>query len=280
MSLLTDDFLARYDSKNVSNSYIYALVDPTTDNIRYIGKTSRNPKHRYTSHISSARYNTNTYLYRWIRLLLNNNKKPLMFVVEVCDTSIVSEREIYYIDFYKSLGCNLTNTAIGGTGGNVWNKLSDDKKVEIRKKLSLAGKRGGRKKGFITPKHVIDKIQATRKRRALEGYVCHKHSEETKRKLSDIKKADTKNSERLRILNAKNAIMIKGSKWSDERKANNIPSRVVTISGFIDPAGNIVSPVTNITKFCIINKLNRQMVYKLINGVISEYKGWKLYNAV
>jgi hypothetical protein len=53
-------------------TFIYILVDPRNDHVRYVGK-SNNPIGRYSSHIA-CRYKTHSR--NWIKSLLNVGQKP------------------------------------------------------------------------------------------------------------------------------------------------------------------------------------------------------------
>jgi hypothetical protein len=53
------------------------------------------------------------HLYCWIKSLLLANLKPELFIIEEkCDD--LDYWEIFYISYFKSIGCNLTNYAKGG----------------------------------------------------------------------------------------------------------------------------------------------------------------------
>lgn len=94
--------------------YIYALLDPDENQIRYIGQTD-NIKRRYNNHISSS-LNENsdsydTYKARWIRKLLSLNIKPIIEILEECDSLELSNiRERYHIERLTNEGCKLTNS--------------------------------------------------------------------------------------------------------------------------------------------------------------------------
>lgn len=62
--------------------YIYHLVDPTTRQVRYIGRCS-DPKARMRNHCNEATRRQTTEKHRWINGLLAQNRMPIMVVVEV-----------------------------------------------------------------------------------------------------------------------------------------------------------------------------------------------------
>lgn len=95
--------------------YIYILIDPITNKIRYVGQ-STTPKVRYRDHINYAKRNNDNYhVYNWIRKLLNDNKKPILKIIETCENySKANEYEKKWIKHYKDNGENLTNIFNGG----------------------------------------------------------------------------------------------------------------------------------------------------------------------
>lgn len=97
----------------MKTTYIYALIDPNTDEIRYIGK-SNNPKARYAVHISLNKNDTNKHKKRWIRGLLKSNQEPILKILEKVQYSKWEERERYWIDHGRDEGWPLTNIADGG----------------------------------------------------------------------------------------------------------------------------------------------------------------------
>lgn len=96
-------------------TYIYALIDPRTNKIRYIGKANHISK-RYYAHIHRAKTSGNerSHVYDWIRSLLKLDLKPI--VIEI-DEVLESEWEFWeqhYISLYRSWGFKLTNHTEGG----------------------------------------------------------------------------------------------------------------------------------------------------------------------
>lgn len=96
--------------------YIYKLIDPSDNEIRYIGQTD-DIKRRYNDHISSS-LNENsdsydTYKARWIRKLKLRGLLPIIEVVEECNSLEQSNiRERYYVSKLTNEGCRLTNSYI------------------------------------------------------------------------------------------------------------------------------------------------------------------------
>lgn len=115
--------------------FIYALTEPITHEIRYIGKTN-NLYERYYMHLQELQEPTKKHYHskNWIRELFSRGYAPKIEVLETCNQSNWQEREMYWIEFYKRLGTNLTNMTKGGDGGAMLGKPSPKRmKVDIYK---------------------------------------------------------------------------------------------------------------------------------------------------
>jgi len=97
-------------------TYIYAMIDPRTDEVRYVGKTSKGLEYRRKGHINAAKYNDNTYLLRWLRGLLNTGEKPVMQVLEEVTEDEWRDAERKWIARGRARGWLLTNGTEGGEG--------------------------------------------------------------------------------------------------------------------------------------------------------------------
>jgi hypothetical protein len=89
---------------------IYALCDPSTDEIRYVGKTVKSPEWRLTRHLYEARTGTR-YVHNWIRSL---DGPPKVIVLE--ETEDLDQAERDWIAGLRSVGYRLTNLTDGGDG--------------------------------------------------------------------------------------------------------------------------------------------------------------------
>lgn len=101
--------------------YIYALLDPCTNIIRYVGK-SISPNKRYYQHLHPKGF---THKDNWIRKLISNDLKPIIKILEECTEDNWEERECFWISSFE----NLTNSTDGGQDGRMSEK--------VRQKLSL-----------------------------------------------------------------------------------------------------------------------------------------------
>jgi len=77
--------------------YIYALIDPVTDKVFYVGR-SNNPGRRYVEHYNEP---DGTDKARRIVQMKNYLHMPYMIILEQCDNGNVRQRERFWI---KRLG--------------------------------------------------------------------------------------------------------------------------------------------------------------------------------
>ena len=180
-------------------TYIYILIDPETNQVRYVGKTT-SLKRRYNQHVSECSKIRN-HKNNWLLSLKNKNIKPEMVIIDETDNDDWIFLEQWYIQLYRSWGYRLTNSTEGGEGvcghspspetrekmsnsakGKVWSeeskrklsatntgrKLSDERK----RKISEAAKKRG-----ISPETKLKMLESRRKNPL-------KHSEESKLRIS------------------------------------------------------------------------------------------------
>jgi hypothetical protein len=116
-------------------TFIYGLVDPDNNMLRYIGQT-KNPIKRYNEHIyKSEVLRKNTHKHNWIKSLIKNNKKPIYLELDQVLNDESDYWECFYIVYYKSIGCDLVN---GTKGGKIF-KLTQDSVNKIS--IGLMGKK-------------------------------------------------------------------------------------------------------------------------------------------
>jgi hypothetical protein len=102
----------------MSNTYIYALVDPRDGQVRYVGKTVKKPEHRLAAHLCEAfsKERSNWHKSRWLRSLLQQNLKPKIQIFEEVSEEVASEAEQRWIAYGRLQGWRLTNLTDGGEG--------------------------------------------------------------------------------------------------------------------------------------------------------------------
>ena len=93
---------------------IYGLIDAETEELRYVGQTKQLLKSRLSYHNYIARNKlSKSYLYNWMRSLLEKNIHiDVILLEDNCDDT--DFWEIFYIQYFKSIGCRLTNLSPGG----------------------------------------------------------------------------------------------------------------------------------------------------------------------
>lgn len=103
----------------MDTTFIYALCEPDTGEIRYIGKAD-NPHKRLHGHTSSRVINGKTHRSCWIRSLVNQNKSPVLKIIDEVPVNHWQALEAAYIDFCRERGMRLVNIADGGQGTSHW----------------------------------------------------------------------------------------------------------------------------------------------------------------
>jgi hypothetical protein len=115
----------------VKPRYVYALLDPRYDEVRYIG-ASTDPWSRvylpyvenrpWQSHVAQAKRGGSTHKDYWIRGLIEDDRLPLMVILEwgVWTIEQCAEREIWWIAFYREIGARLMNQSGGGEQTPLW----------------------------------------------------------------------------------------------------------------------------------------------------------------
>ena len=138
---------------------IYALLDPQTKAIRYVGKSCNGLK-RPNQHMTSSSLRTHSYKNSWIKSLKNQGKLPEIKVLqEFASSTHLSEAERYYIAFYKQAGVQLTNLTSGGDG------ICDPSPI-TRKRMATA--KLGKKRGPHSEEHRRNMSAAIRRSRTPE----------------------------------------------------------------------------------------------------------------
>lgn len=158
--------------------HIYTLKHPDTLEVRYVGKTVRSLSRRLGNHIANAKGNKhNKHLSNWILNILKENKKPIIELLETCQSGIWQEREQYWISQFPNL-INLTAEAIEKIRQS---KIGTKHSIEFRKAMSK------RLKGVPLSEEHKSKIGLANKGR--------RASESTRKKLSESHKGISQSEE-------------------------------------------------------------------------------------
>lgn len=115
----------------MKNIIIYTLSDPTTKQVRYVGKTKCSIVKRFNHHIDKSKNKPTTHRDNWIKSLL---LKGLLPIIEIIEEDAI-DYESYWINQFFCWGFNLTNMTSGGEGRSSY-KMPDSTKL----KISLANK--------------------------------------------------------------------------------------------------------------------------------------------
>lgn len=192
---------------------IYVLKDPRTNEIRYVGKTVKKDLNKRL--IEHCAHQNRTHKYFWISQLKSEGLKPIIESIEKCTDLDWQEREIYWIQYYKDLNYNLTNSHEGGMGGhnpsaetrakisfaNKGRKRSEETKIKMRKPKSEEHKAKliAAQIGRICTEETREKISKGNKGKILSEETREKiaktslgrlHTEETKLKMSQVQKGE------------------------------------------------------------------------------------------
>lgn len=179
--------------------YIYALVDPRSNEPRYVGWTI-NPLRRLHEHIQRSVRKEDTYKARWIRSLLKAELEPMMLLLEWSDNEEIKNHESEWIAHFSYIGFKLTNATEGGDGILGYHHTPESikkfssklrnvpKSLEHRLRLSIS--RTGQKLSSAT-KAKMSQVRTGKKRtpesiaKTTAFHRGRKRSEETKQKLRD-----------------------------------------------------------------------------------------------
>ena len=108
---------------------VYGLFDPSTGELRYIGKSTTGPKRRLQEHLSPSKLCTHTHKNCWLRSLLEKGLRPDLVVLEVCGNAETAEiLEKQAIAHYRGLGFRLTNNTDGGEGATGYHHTEEHKR--------------------------------------------------------------------------------------------------------------------------------------------------------
>lgn len=154
--------------------YIYGLVDPNTNKIRYVGKT-QNLDERFQAHFRPSILKPRTRKNNWIKSLIWKNQKPRLVILEMTTKENWQEREQYWIAHLRKLNYKLTNSTDGGEG--MLNATED-----LRRRLSLAHMGNTARLGKSFP-----------------------HSEQSRKKIGDALRGKPKSYEHIRKLSGENS---------------------------------------------------------------------------
>ncbi len=206
---------------------IYTLSDPITNEIRYIGFTSKILEKRLHQHIHRAKYHTKVtfHVTCWIRKLLKNNLTPIIEHLDYCDDDTWQQYERYWISQFKTWGFNLTNHTDGGDGmlnpsKETREKLSKSLKGKIRTKEQIENHRKA-----ITGRKMSEEHKQKHRENASQYWKGKKLNPETIKKMIVSKQGFKHSQESKNKISENNAKIWLGKKFSKETKEQMSISR-------------------------------------------------------
>jgi len=116
------DRLTAMSLTRIERGYIYHLIDPRTNSVRYVGSTV-NPTQRYNAHLYEARktnYAGEPHTGRknlWVRGLIGSGSSLVMEIVAVVDPAEMLTAEANEYARQISSGAHLLNRGKPNTGG-------------------------------------------------------------------------------------------------------------------------------------------------------------------
>lgn len=112
---------------------IYGLIDPRTNQLRYVGKTVKSEAQRLSTHVWHARFfKRRRYVLAWIKGVLDDGYQPEIFTIETVPVGgDWIEAEKFWIVYFRSIGADLCNLTDGGEGA-LGAKASEARKQQLR----------------------------------------------------------------------------------------------------------------------------------------------------
>lgn len=127
---------------NTKRSHIYALLEPTTYQPRYVGRTGSSLPKRLGQHLADSKLREPTRLAGWLRELVAAGQRPLIALLESVPDMDWRQAERDAIARLRAEGAALVNTDEGGTGpagGYRWSEPS----IEKMRRAKAGRARGG-----------------------------------------------------------------------------------------------------------------------------------------
>lgn len=226
---------------------IYALLDPRSQEVRYVGKATH-PRRRLSHHLSPRALNLRTLRSSWLKQLLALGLRPELEILEVVPAGEWVAAERRWIAHYRGLGARLTNMTDGGEG-------MENPPQETRDKLRAAAlghvpwNKGKKFPGLLgSPSQATrDKIRERRK------------GQKPSAACEAAKVAATKGKPSWN----------KGVAMRPESRDKIARNWVVT-----SPTGE-VQEIRNLAEFCRQHGLDKVTMHHVATGRSSHHRGWK-----
>ena len=119
---------------------VYGLSSSEDGRIRYIGQTTQTLRRRLAQHLADAkRKQSHIHCYRWIRKTISAGEKIQIHLIE--SDCVVDLDETKWIEIYRRLCPDLTNTLNGGQHGRLGFKCSEETRQRMRKPKSAEARK-------------------------------------------------------------------------------------------------------------------------------------------
>jgi hypothetical protein len=171
--------------------------------LRYVGKTAQGIKKRLHEHRNDAlNRRRNSYSSKWLRKVFGFGFEPEVEIFEeVADGADWVEAEQFWIAYWRSLGCRLTNLTIGGEGLSGHKRPRDviERGVAKRRGFRMSEEAKARMRAAWTPErkalHAVRQSQwkpkdATRRRMSESAIKRIRTPEEIARLTAHLRKLD------------------------------------------------------------------------------------------
>lgn len=154
---------------------IYVLIDPFTNEKKYIGCTSQNPSNRLRVHLYQSRHAERpNKKEQWIRDLLSKKARPKVELLENVPDDSWEKHEQEWIAKAKQLGWPLTNSSIGGKCGALGVRWTDEQKQRLEYRINPRIYKRGWK--WTEQQHIERAALMTEEFRARLGHKGENHS--------------------------------------------------------------------------------------------------------
>lgn len=110
---------------------IYAVLDPDSNDVRYVGKTYRTLYRRLTEHLLDCKKKSHTHAGRWFAKMRRNGIRPVVFLLETVPAGGDWQKaEAYWIRRFRQKEKRLVNATDGGEGRSGWH-MPEESRLRI-----------------------------------------------------------------------------------------------------------------------------------------------------
>lgn len=162
---------------------IYALIDPRTRELRYVGQSVRGVARAKSHWRTKKERERKDHTHCWIRKLLAEGQVPEVEILETLEPSanvraLLDEAEIFWLGYFRMIGANLTNHTIGGCGSYGYRHTAEAKEKMRKNKRGRVPWNKGKK-------DVYSEQTLSSMKRAKTG---KHHSDHTKLKMAEARR--------------------------------------------------------------------------------------------